>query len=201
MYFHFKVLWKHFYSTDSAGEHGTLFQLRNLLGRSNVVTDPTKDFNACEDFLLVVTSASIITATMKVLKMKSVNDKPTASTAIGLKPDDVWMLDIESQKKTLDAVCNQVVKEFVEFSFHYETPEGDDAVTSYAKKLLSLGCFYLEYRDAIKEGDGLCVLRCWRYLLPIFYGTGLLGDKPPNLDKELLLFNARFCMEVIKLYC
>ena len=109
---------------------------------------------------------------MKVLKMKSVSDKPTASTAIGSKPDDVWMLDIESRKKTLDAVCNQVVKEFVEFSFHYETPKGDDAVTSYAKKLLGLGCFYLEYRDAIKEGDGLRVLRCWRYLLPIFYGTG-----------------------------
>ena len=52
---------------------------------------------------------------MKVLKMKSVNDKPTASTAIGSKPDDVWMLDIESRKKTLDAVCNQVVKEFVEY--------------------------------------------------------------------------------------
>ena len=30
----------------------------------------------------------------------------------------------------------------------------------------------MEYRDAIKEGDGLRVLRCWHYLLPIFHATG-----------------------------
>ena len=61
----------------SAGEHGTLFQLRNKLGRSNVITDPTKDFNACDDFFQVVVSAHIIAAAMKLLKMKSVNDVPT----------------------------------------------------------------------------------------------------------------------------
>ena len=30
-----------------------------------------------------------------------------------------------------------------------------DGVYSYATNLLSLGCFYLEFRVAIKEGDGL----------------------------------------------
>ena len=42
----------------------------------------------------------------------------------------------------------------------------------YGKKMLSLGCFYLELSDAIKEGDGERVLRCWRYLLPIFKSSG-----------------------------
>ena len=31
---------------------------------------------------------------------------------------------------------------------------------------------YLEFRDAIKEGDGICVLRCYRYLLPMFINSG-----------------------------
>lgn len=42
----------------------------------------------------------------------------------------------------------------------------------YSKQLLGLGCFYLEFCDAIREGDGERVLRCWRYLLPVFKSSG-----------------------------
>ncbi len=35
-------------------------------------------------------------------------------------------------------------------------------------QVLSLGCLYLEFRDATHEGDGLHVVRCYRYLLPMF---------------------------------
>jgi L1 cell adhesion molecule like protein len=31
---------------------------------------------------------------------------------------------------------------------------------------------YLEFQDAIREGDGLRVLRCWKYFLPIFRASG-----------------------------
>ncbi len=37
---------------------------------------------------------------------------------------------------------------------------------------MSLGCFYMEYSDAIREGDGGRMLRCWRYLLPMFRSSG-----------------------------
>ena len=42
----------------------------------------------------------------------------------------------------------------------------------YANQLLSLGSFYLENSDALREGDGMHVLHCWRYLLPMFIGFG-----------------------------
>ena len=42
----------------------------------------------------------------------------------------------------------------------------------YSFNLLSIGSFYLEFTDAIREGDGERVLRCWRYLLPIFNNSG-----------------------------
>ena len=80
------------------------------MGRSNVITDPTKDFNACDDFFQVVVSTHIIAAAMKLLKMKSVNDVPTPFTAVGAKPDEVWMLDEEKRKKVLDDVCSEVTK-------------------------------------------------------------------------------------------
>ena len=35
-----------------------------------------------------------------------------------------------------------------------------------------MGCFYLEFNDAIKDGDGIRILRCWRYILPMFVGSG-----------------------------
>ena len=43
-----------------------------------------------------------------------------------------------------------------------------DDVTNYATDVISLGLFYFNYKDAIKEGDGERVKTCWKYLLPIF---------------------------------
>ena len=43
-----------------------------------------------------------------------------------------------------------------------------DQVQMYAQELMTLGMFYLNYRDAIREGDGSRILTTWKYLLPIF---------------------------------
>ena len=53
-----------------------------------------------------------------------------------------------------------------------DNPKSADQVHIYAKRILSLGCFYMEYSDAFTKGDGNCVLRCWRYLLPMFVISG-----------------------------
>ena len=45
----------------------------------------------------------------------------------------------------------------------------------YSKQLLGLGCFYMEFCDAINESDGERVLRCWRYLLLIFKTSGRIN--------------------------
>ena len=38
--------------------------------------------------------------------------------------------------------------------------------------IFSLGSLYLEYSDAIQEGDGKRVLRCLKYFLPMFITAG-----------------------------
>ena len=47
-------------STEAVSDHGSLYQLRNILGQTNVGKDPTNDFNACDDFFLAVISGHII---------------------------------------------------------------------------------------------------------------------------------------------
>ena len=99
----------------------------------------------------------------------------------------------------LDDVCSEVAKTFVGFSFAENVSPEKDSVLSYAKKLLGSGLFYLEFCDAIKEGDGTRVAQCYRYLLPIFFGTGKTNYScevlnmlhheltlPPRLANQLL---------------
>ena len=50
------------YSTKSSSDKGTLYQLRNLVHRSSVGADPSKNMKAFEDFLLVVLCAHLIVA-------------------------------------------------------------------------------------------------------------------------------------------
>ena len=45
-------------------EGGTLVQLRNLINRRNVVKDPSKAMDACEDFFIIVVEAHIVSAVM-----------------------------------------------------------------------------------------------------------------------------------------
>lgn len=42
----------------------------------------------------------------------------------------------------------------------------------YACEVMSLGLLFMNYRDAIKEGDGERVMICWKFMLPIYKATG-----------------------------
>ena len=46
-----------------------------------------------------------------------------------------------------------------------------------------MGALYLEFADAIREGDGVRVFRCWRYFLPIFRASHSV-----NYSCEAVLF-------------
>ena len=48
----------------------------------------------------------------------------------------------------------------------------DDHVYAYGKEALSLGLLLMEFCDAIREGDGLRILYCWRLSLLVFKASG-----------------------------
>ena len=140
-------------STYAASDHGSLYQLRNILGRTNVGKDPTKDFNACNDFFQAVIQGHIIAA-FHGLDIGNFN------------PSTYWMKQDEERKLILMKFSSQIVDKFVDFSFNrHNKCTSKDLVKEYAIQVLSVGCFYLEFSDSIKEKDGERILRCWRYFL------------------------------------
>jgi len=111
----------------SAGEHGTLYQLRNKLNHTNVVKDPKNDFNACDDFFDVVISDHIIAAFLVSLKMKSTSDTPSDDVfpdvqnlwmSFQMCRIILWMCSEDDQRSALDKVCKELYDKFVGFTFN-----------------------------------------------------------------------------------
>lgn len=152
----------------STGEHGTLYQLRNKLNRTNVVVKPVKDFNACDDFFIQVVSSHIVAAALEIL---DIHDPKDSSISLSDEIKNAWMLEKQDREVLLKRVSKKIVDTCVSFKFNETNNSVDDHIFQYAQQILSLGLFYFEFSDAIREGDGERVLRCWKYLLPIFLGT------------------------------
>ena len=53
-----------------------MYQLRNLIGRTNVSSDPIHKFNESDDFLKLITTSHILVAALQILKMDDLNDIP-----------------------------------------------------------------------------------------------------------------------------
>lgn len=163
----------------STVEKGTLYQLRDRLNRLNVVVYPSKNVNACDDFFHQIVHAHIVAAALDTLGMDSIDDVPCDDVLSN--PEDIWMLPVSERRDILNKMCKKVVDSHVKFSFNEHPTSTTDQVFSYAQQILSLGCFYLELCDGIKEGDGERVLRCWKYLLPVF-----LASHRTNYSREAL---------------
>lgn len=71
----------------------------------------------------------------------------------------------------------------------HQNEKGQDCVLAYAKELLTLGLLLLEYNDAVREGDGFRILRCWRFLLLVFKAT---GRRKYSIQAATLLFQYEY---------
>ena len=153
-------------------DKGTLYQLRCAIDRRNVSASSETDYNACNDFYVTVVTCYIIAAAMKHFGMASVDDIPQHSA---LEPE-TWMASKEDRTSILLSMCREIVMafgaRFIAETYEEEEEEKSDGnidkVFIYAMELLSYGLLYNEYSDAVREGDGMRVLRCWRYFMLIF---------------------------------
>ena len=55
--------------------------------------------------------------------------------------------------------------------------EESDDIFNYQCNLLNHGLLYANFRDAISEGDGERIIRCWKFLLLHFYADGSSSSK------------------------
>lgn len=122
--------------------------------------------NACEDFFKVVIESHVLSAILKEFNMSSLDDTPSASCF----DEKSMSLDSLERSKIVMSSVHGVVKKFTDLSFgKSKEPSGNDYVFNYACDVFTLGLFFLEFNDSVNEGDGLRILRCWRYLLLIFF--------------------------------
>lgn len=152
------MIWNRLFLKATGIEKGTLLQLKNLIGRTNVPTTPKKNVHACEDFLNVVLTGYILAAAKEIDELQGCM---AAEMNINERYD--WFRL---------GVAKLVVKYVHE---HIVLPASKDKVTkpvdgvlNYGEHLLSLGLLYMEFVDGIREGDGFRVMRCWRFFLPLF---------------------------------
>ena len=128
-------------------DQGTLSQIKNLLHRTAVPSDPNDNMKGTEDFLLIVLHARVIAAANVILS--------------------------SAQASTLAELAKSIVDKFVIISLNSTdmstatSTESIDSVQLYAKELLSLALLWHVYHDSVK-GNGERVLICWKFLLLVF---------------------------------
>ena len=156
-------------------ERGTLYQLRNLINRRNVVKNVKTDMNVCEDFFELIVTGHIVTCAMEFLGMSTPDESPSR---FGVLPVDAWIKDDNERKQLLMDVASHIVEHNVNLSTSFcdstfsELPSAFDSVFSYSCETLSLGLLYLEFKDSIKEGDGDRVMRVRKYFFLLFKVSG-----------------------------
>ena len=141
-----------------------------MVHRKNVRNDPEKDVNACEDFLISTVQSHILSAAMTIFGVDSLDDQPD----VNMFPEHDQ--DIPDKITVLKSAVDILVHNFVDIAQRkgrkQKSKDNLDHTQEYAKELLSLGLFYLKFQDAIREGDGLRVLRCWKLMFLWFRSTG-----------------------------
>ena len=102
---------------------------------------------------------------MKLFGMSSLDDNPSNIT---LFPEGSSTLNSLQRQNVLVLACSKVVTEFVALLYPSSQMPDEDHILAYSKETISLGLLLMEFCDGIREGDGLRILRCWKYFLSIF---------------------------------
>jgi len=97
------------YRGTSSAESGTLFQLRNLIFRRNILKDVTKHMNVVEDFFETVVTCYIVAAAMHFFAMKSSGDVPHANAF----PQGIASKSVSERARSFQDKVLQVVDRYV----------------------------------------------------------------------------------------
>lgn len=84
-------------------------------------------------------------------------------------------------------------------SVHPVPRQEADGANEYASEVLSLARLLIEFNDAVREGDGSCILRCWRYFLSFFKASDRRNyciEAFTLLAQEKYLLSPRMAMQL-----
>ena len=125
--------------------------------------------NTCEDFFELVVAGHVIACAMQLLSMSPINETP--SSTVIRSPEDAWMQDDSERKSILMEIATLIVEQNVDLSTTFSNSQScnlakqspiADSVYTYSCEVLSLGLLFLEFKDAIRHGDGDRDLIVWK---------------------------------------
>lgn len=122
-------------------------------------------------------------AAMEHFGMKSLDDQPVAIIQMLKKADK----QAKFQEVVLDVLRKNVNLPIRPAAVKAKKNTCDDGVNAYAQELLTLTLIWAEFEDAIREGDGLRAIRCWRFFLLIFKAANRT-----NYSKEALILLVQY---------
>jgi len=150
------VIWKRLFNKSSNAEKGTLYQLKNLLHRTAVPSDPGDNMKAAEDFLEVVLHAHIVAAA------ESLCDTPGGIAELSEAIVDNFVkiaLPVPDSSKSSSTSTRPPSS---------GRERSKDQVFLYATEVVTLGLLWMNFHDATREGDGDRLIRVWKFLLLVF---------------------------------
>ena len=92
-----------------------MYQLRNLINRSNVGKIPKNNFNSCDDFTEIVITAHVICAAFETMGLQNFDNIPSDDHIPSA--DTVWTQTNEERMEILDKVSKSIVKKHIQLSF------------------------------------------------------------------------------------
>lgn len=94
-----------------------------------------------------------------ILGISDLNQSPSSDNI----QSDLWLQGDNDRKEMLDRVSRMILDNYCTIAFNGEQLDNDelsmDQVQLYASEVLTLGLLYMEFSDAIREGDGPRTIR------------------------------------------
>ena len=163
------MIWKHLYSNPSS-DYGTLAFFRSRLNRVAVTKDPKKSVDASVELLETITKGHWLSCACEILGISGLDD------TLHL-PASITTGTASEKYAYIRGLAQQIVDKATIVDSAYlpcDIPEEhiSDAVYNYSRVLCHYGALVTEFRDALTEGDGERVMRCWRLFMPHFKTAG-----------------------------
>eukprot|EP00794_Sanderia_malayensis_P008377 gene8377-9276_t len=200
-----KVAFDSLYSPKSTSDKCTMFSDQVLVNRRNVNTDVSRKVEGCKQFFLFEVNGRIIACYCEILGIRSPDVEPMGNVILQKlstmtnkeKKDYLFNLSAEVVDKFIirKEQNSRIVKRQLTFKFdekrrveheithglHTENPSSSqlikDGMFNYQCSLLDVGMVVVNFYDAVSEGDGPRVIRCWKFMLQYLKKDGASSRK------------------------
>eukprot|EP00794_Sanderia_malayensis_P019677 gene19677-21623_t len=196
-----EVAFSRLYSGVSVADKCTLYSDRNLINKTNVKADVIGNVNACRRFFTLEVEAHIVAAAMEELELNEIDETPSAIANIenwskqrkkewihqlATEIFDKYVLD--KQKHDLFIKACLEMQEVARVNGQQLTRDGKYPCCSVGcnKALIEYGMLIENIRDAVSAGDGLRIIRCWKFFLVYFKNDA--GSQKYSLEILFLMF-------------